>query len=416
MSALAGFEDSDTLRIEALAFDLDIPDQIAGHRTRPKLCVEKVSGRIALATALLALGWCFAGASLASSAHEAPARATAGTNRTSTPRLATVLATGEPVMTIGANEFAVASSSPYPAPLGTHLHSSDGGVYGNPSDEAEVGSLGEEEEVRGLAEFVLDGQPQASTATLTFRVGILGGLFEQPFGVFDIAVAAYDGNDGGGHRGFRGARDGVGRYLRHGDSRSGTLVTFDVTGPFNVGVERRPCLRSGPASAGQRSGDAAATFEDFRSPSRRHHHDHDGTDDHDATDPRPRHRRPDAAATRSWKVPEQCDLGAQNGTPGPCCTGGCTLRPPPTRVGPRSGRATRPSLVPARAPIARPISCVPPATCAARRRVPAIARRSVVGSTSAARRTVSESPARSATTTIPRPGPRRAPTRWYVRA
>ena len=57
-------------------------------------------------------------------------------------------------------------------------------------------------------------------------MGILGGLFEQPFGVFDIAVAAYDGNNGEDIEDFEApATAAVGTFAT-GGLEVGQLITF----------------------------------------------------------------------------------------------------------------------------------------------------------------------------------------------
>ncbi len=44
MNAFSTFRDADTLHVESLDFELDGPKEIAGHTTRPPMCVEKAVG------------------------------------------------------------------------------------------------------------------------------------------------------------------------------------------------------------------------------------------------------------------------------------------------------------------------------------------------------------------------------------
>jgi hypothetical protein len=165
--------------------------------------------------------------------------------------------------TIGANEFAVASSSPYQAFTGTHFHSDDGLAFGNPPDEAEVGDFADNEEVRGMGEFDLTGQSSASVVTLTFRVGLLGGLFGQSPSTFDVEVVTYDGNDVEDIGDFEApATSTVGMFSTAG-LMVGDVLTFDVTAAFNAAVGGGIPALGVRIQATTDPGTGAVTFEDF---------------------------------------------------------------------------------------------------------------------------------------------------------
>lgn len=167
--------------------------------------------------------------------------------------------------------FSVASQAGVPA-TGTHFHSDHAGALGNPADKAEVGSLIGQlalmEECRGLSEFDLTGLA-AGTATLTFRVDRLGGLFlgqnSFPF-IGTIGVRAYMGNNADDIADYSGVTlvPAVGSFSTSGLS-IGDVLSFDVTALYNAQL-----LAAAPAlgfrlqtAPGTVTGGGAFTFDTF---------------------------------------------------------------------------------------------------------------------------------------------------------
>lgn len=135
--------------------------------------------------------------------------------------------------------FSVASQSGLPA-TGTHFHSDHAGALGNPPDLAEVGSLQDQalsmEECRGLTEFDLTGLA-SGTATLTFNVFQLGGLFagqnDFPF-TGNIAVLPYTGNNADDISDYSIAPLGSLGTFSTAPLIIGSPLSFNVTSVYNA--------------------------------------------------------------------------------------------------------------------------------------------------------------------------------------
>lgn len=163
--------------------------------------------------------------------------------------------------------FSVASPGNNQA-VGSHFHSSTGGVFGNPAGKAEVGRYSTEE-TRGLSEYNLTGLSSALSAFVTFDVFRLGGLFNgvnnTPFdGV--INIDAYQANNTEDISDYQAPSVGaVGSFNTTG-MLVGSVFSFDITTIYNNAIANNWSslgirLTTPYAAVG---GSNAVTFEDFR--------------------------------------------------------------------------------------------------------------------------------------------------------
>ncbi|WP_394386887.1 PEP-CTERM sorting domain-containing protein [Pelomonas baiyunensis] len=184
--------------------------------------------------------------------------------------LALTAATAQAALITNGFTFAVASGSN--TAVGSHFHSSTGGVFGNPAGKAEVGRFSVEE-VRGLSEYNLAGQSLASSAFVTFDIYKAGGLFNgtnnTPF-TGTVIVEAYAGNNLEDITDYQAPSLGqVGTFnIDPANFGVGDIFSFDVTSFFNS------LVTSGGTSLGIRLRESTAgpdyglsrawTFQDFR--------------------------------------------------------------------------------------------------------------------------------------------------------
>ena len=140
---------------------------------------------------------------------------------------------------LAGNEFAVASSAPWPDPIPTHVHSDDTDPFGVGTDFAEVGECCSGlsfEEVRGMAEFDLAGAPEAGAAILRVAVAAQGGLFSQPGGDFEVTIDTYDGNNLEEMADYAAVSTGIVDTLTTGGLVVGETLEFDITAQYQAAV------------------------------------------------------------------------------------------------------------------------------------------------------------------------------------
>ncbi len=133
--------------------------------------------------------------------------------------------------------FAVASP-PGDLSVGSHMHSSSSGVYGNPAGRAEVGRYSSEE-VRGLSEYKIAGLPPVSRAYVTFTVDKLAGLFAGTNGFpfsGTIQIVSYAGNNAEDTNDYQAlATATIGTFSTTGLA-AGNVLSFDVTTALNAAI------------------------------------------------------------------------------------------------------------------------------------------------------------------------------------
>ena len=125
----------------------------------------------------------------------------------------------------------LASSNPYPGTSGTHFHS----ALGQP---VEVGSYSTSEEVRGVAEFALAGQPLVSSALLSFSVARLGSSYfgQSGPGSYGIRVVAYAGDNTISLGDYSAIATAVLGSFNTANMTQGMVFTFDATTAFNLAI------------------------------------------------------------------------------------------------------------------------------------------------------------------------------------
>jgi len=151
---------------------------------------------------------------------------------------------------------------------GTHYHSSTGGVYGDPSGKAEVGSYASEE-VRGLSEYNLAGLGMLDSVFVTFNTysagGLSAGVNDEPW-TGTINVYAYQGNTRESVTAYEALPIAFAGALSTSGLVEGGIVSMHITSIFNSAIG------GGLASLGirlERAGNVpsysgAWTFDTFR--------------------------------------------------------------------------------------------------------------------------------------------------------
>ena len=176
------------------------------------------------------------------------------------------MAASSPNAALITNGFTYAIATGNDQDVGTHYHSSTGGDFGNPAGLAEVGAFASEE-VRGLSEYDVSSQSNATSAFVTFDTygtGLFAGTNDFAFDG-TINILAYQGNNAEDISDYGISTSSVVGSFSTVGLAVGDIFSFDILNIFNFAIDNSwNSLGIRLQTEDNTIGGGAWVFEDFR--------------------------------------------------------------------------------------------------------------------------------------------------------